>query len=200
MKNIHSEAYSVVAWLGPKGDLSDLAMSWVTSGNSLAGIDDEMTEKTCTALMYLCQGSYWSRVWVTPEFILAKSVTLMCGSMHCPWDKFESHLRLTVTKMTPAFRASEFTRALNIENPYLDTLLCMDCLNGLDRIYAWLPLVPGRQGGSFEVTLEVNSPDYSKSLDELYNTMDKYILGHPKFSSDDELKAAVGKACKQSRE
>lgn len=194
MKNIYSEAYNVVAWLGQEGDLSDLAMSWVTSRNSLAGLDDETTEKTCTALMHLCQRSYWSRVWVIPEFILAKSVTLMCGSMHCPWDKFESNFRLTVTKMTPAFRASEFIRALNIENPYLDTLLCManargfwepnkghkfDCLNELDCIYAWLPLVPGRQGGSFEAILGVNTPDYSKSLDELYNTIDKYI-----FSSD----------------
>lgn len=214
---IYSEASNLVAWLGPEDDDSELAMSCITSpaNANFASYDNAIKKSACTSLQHLCERSFWDRLWIFAEFILAKNVIVMCGSRYCSWSRFESYIKglNQCLEMTPAFRAiqhMELIRQSEKTGPLrsLSTLLCLahkhglwerleghgfDCCNQLDRVYAWIPLAKG-----YKATLGVRKPDYSKSLRDLFFTILRSITKHGEFGSNDELIPALAKACKMS--
>ncbi|KIX04163.1 uncharacterized protein Z518_07717 [Rhinocladiella mackenziei CBS 650.93] len=98
MPTIFSNAYSVVAWLGPAMEESPLVMDTL---NKFGDVDDHFarSEEILTsiprevwkALAYFLQRPYWRRMWIVQELALAGSQTvLLCGDrsahLHSLWN------------------------------------------------------------------------------------------------------------------
>ncbi|KAF3048289.1 hypothetical protein E8E12_011631 [Didymella heteroderae] len=109
MAKIYKKAEEVIAWLGESGDNSDEAMNLLrrwglafteegvrsrmdvdtllfTMQNPkklkgfLSNIEDPFSHRAWLALGVLFKRVYWSRLWIVQEFVLAKKVTLVCGT------------------------------------------------------------------------------------------------------------------------
>ncbi|KAH8896064.1 HET-domain-containing protein [Thozetella sp. PMI_491] len=101
MRDIYSNALSVVAWLGKAHDYSDEAFDLL---ERLAGLAE--ASKTApfgefglpsglffgyyfSGLNELMRRTYWSRLWVVQELVLgASAVLLRCGERSIDWDTF----------------------------------------------------------------------------------------------------------------
>ncbi|KAK7711132.1 hypothetical protein SLS57_008222 [Botryosphaeria dothidea] len=84
MGQIFQRAASVVAWIGPQQEDSDLAMDWVArAGDHTLDLEDPMHEKHLdlkTALLRLFDLPYWSRIWIVQELVRARTLVYQCGS------------------------------------------------------------------------------------------------------------------------
>ncbi|KAE9375268.1 hypothetical protein N431DRAFT_555727 [Stipitochalara longipes BDJ] len=98
--NIYSQAKEVVSWLGEEENNSDLAMRFIRRWSDgiatawkdckeafhsnglnvlLPFIEAPFDTKSTLAVGYLLRRSYWNRIWIVQEFVLAKSGSLICG-------------------------------------------------------------------------------------------------------------------------
>lgn len=88
MKNIYQNAESVIAWLGPRFEDSDLALqaaaeiytSRTSEAELMKQVDGRDFLRRIDALAKLLQLPYWRRVWVVQEMVLAKTAVAYCGS------------------------------------------------------------------------------------------------------------------------
>jgi hypothetical protein len=121
--------------------------------------------------------SWFSRVWVLQEVVLAKQALVHCGSKVLEWD----HLGFAMECMLRTLRVSVVT---NFENPQymhllrkaiseegeiyllqaLRTAQCFSCSNPEDRVYGVLGFVDWQ----FRDRLKV---DYSLSVEEIYHSL-----------------------------
>jgi len=114
MPRIYESAQEVIAWLGESYDDSDEAMrllhrwgsalasigvdsynnvrpklDWFRKGKNaddfIARIEQPFTERAWNALKSLYKRPYWRRLWIFQEFVLAKNVSIMCGSVRLEW-------------------------------------------------------------------------------------------------------------------
>jgi hypothetical protein len=70
LREIYSSASSVVSWLGPMRDGSNLAMKYLRDINIDAG----------NSVNLLLNRRYWMRLWMVQEVVLAKKWYIACGS------------------------------------------------------------------------------------------------------------------------
>ncbi|KAF8858754.1 hypothetical protein BDZ45DRAFT_802333 [Acephala macrosclerotiorum] len=75
MGDIYRNAESVLAWLGLEADDSDLVFDYLKGGDGVLSF--EAVKHTFT---YLNARPYWRRVWIKQEIVLARSISLYCGS------------------------------------------------------------------------------------------------------------------------
>ncbi|KAH7626888.1 hypothetical protein B0T09DRAFT_323905 [Sordaria sp. MPI-SDFR-AT-0083] len=52
------------------------------------------SEKMSFGLMLLCWASYWRRVWIIQEFVLAKDYVILCGNGAITKERFENALEM----------------------------------------------------------------------------------------------------------
>ncbi|KAL6898785.1 HET domain-containing protein [Trichoderma evansii] len=95
MRQIYSNAKSASVGLG-KDDTSsgnDIAMRYMARRTSYeAGnlnFGKLWSARQVKAILALCEMNYWRRVWIIQEIMLAKEVTIYCGSKSITWNKFE---------------------------------------------------------------------------------------------------------------
>ena len=104
MRDVFVSAHKVLVWLGPSTKDSDLAMdsiapldgaigvlpqSWFALDairSRLSGQDDPIWP----ALADLYTRSWYDRLWVLQEAILAKDIEVLCGNRSMPWATFAS--------------------------------------------------------------------------------------------------------------
>ncbi|KAF1845058.1 uncharacterized protein K460DRAFT_284235 [Cucurbitaria berberidis CBS 394.84] len=84
MRDIYMGADSVIVWLGLAQKNDELAFLLTRYPNLLS------VDEISTALIQLLNKSYWSRVWVVQEFVLAKTVKIWCGEFQADAADFES--------------------------------------------------------------------------------------------------------------
>jgi hypothetical protein len=84
MRDIYMSAESVIAWLGLVQSSEELAFLLTRYPNLLHV--DEMS----IALIKLLSKSYWNRVWVVQEFMLARTVEIWCGEFQADAASFEN--------------------------------------------------------------------------------------------------------------
>lgn len=88
MRDIYGNAQSVSIWLGKASDGSDIAMSYLsrreTSQNKVLGFNNFWTPKQAKGVLALCERKYWTRIWIVQEVMLAKHITIYCGSRNIP--------------------------------------------------------------------------------------------------------------------
>lgn len=162
MGQIYSKAGLVRMWIGTESDLADQAFELVRRCGPVDEISKEQVasniilHKTGTkALTKLLRRSYWNRMWVFQEIVLAKHAVVHCGKLQVPWSNFrwldivssEHSLWLTAQVKHPwifDFRKALFTiahfcvspaEACHINNVLHPTrhLLCQD---PRDKLYA----------------------------------------------------------------
>ena len=101
MGQIYQQASSVLIWLGPAGQNSDLALKMIANGKVLAnaGVRTNWYDDTrgyprisrasfWQPVLSLLQRPYFRRVWIVQEVLRAKSLKILCGRMMLPWDIF----------------------------------------------------------------------------------------------------------------
>lgn len=108
MKDIYSQAVRVVVWIGQEQTLekglapyqSETAIAFLYE-LSIGSVKDypysrhEARRVIFTphkikwdALGMLCRRSYWSRLWIVQELVLASDLLVQCGSSTFPWQVF----------------------------------------------------------------------------------------------------------------
>ncbi|KAG6359365.1 hypothetical protein INS49_012886 [Diaporthe citri] len=86
MQHIYSMASGVVVWL-------DEVQPWGL-GNLVEAANSSLEAHNCIhygavkVLSNLLRRPWWTRVWVTEELVLARDVTVCCGSQTLGWDRF----------------------------------------------------------------------------------------------------------------
>jgi hypothetical protein len=101
MGKLYRRAKTVIAWLGPEGDGSALAMDLLLSLpreiTLLENNDDKLgwlerwpvlaSNAPWNAMNALWARDYWRRTWVMQEIVLANEIFVMCGEADLvPWD------------------------------------------------------------------------------------------------------------------
>ncbi|KAI1084338.1 heterokaryon incompatibility protein-domain-containing protein [Whalleya microplaca] len=108
MSTIYSQADSVIVWLGPEAERSELAIELLQEVSKVANeyrlmrdlIASKEWEPHFTALVALFKRDYWRRLWVVQEVLNAKSVTVYCGGKSLSWKAYINASR--------AFKRHEF--------------------------------------------------------------------------------------------
>jgi hypothetical protein len=82
MGDIYRNARRVLAWIGPAADDSDAIFDYL---ENLSAADDEAAKEAREAaakraLCHLNNRPYWRRAWIKQELILARDITVYCGS------------------------------------------------------------------------------------------------------------------------
>ncbi|KAF4980911.1 hypothetical protein FZEAL_3196 [Fusarium zealandicum] len=101
MRKIYSEAWAMIAWLGPAGDESDQGIHLIAS---LARLDDKEKDELSARLEQnptlfgdfafyglhnLMKRAYWRRLWIIQELVLgSNSTVLRCGKDTFDWPTF----------------------------------------------------------------------------------------------------------------
>lgn len=80
MGSIYESAESIVVWLGKSKDGSDFAMAMFANPSTLKLKVNEFDGAQYSAILALCNRSYWRRVWVLQEIYLAKRFVVECGN------------------------------------------------------------------------------------------------------------------------
>ena len=174
MRDIYESARQVIVWLGEGTWGVEAAFS-----NALGTTPVREYSYTVARVMSrLLRQSWWERVWVVQELVVAKVVTVQCGRHSLPWESFcqlvDAYLGMPQADPdethVEAFRALRHHRATKLQNSdsrYGLLSLVHDfrhkhASDSRDKIYAFLGLVS--QSG-----VAVAAPDY---------TMDHTTLCH----------------------
>ncbi|KAI0538215.1 heterokaryon incompatibility protein-domain-containing protein [Xylaria digitata] len=92
MTQIYGQAESVVAWLGPELDNSELAFKLIrelyncADSKMLEIVADRQWSLYFAALVKLFGRDFWGRLWVVQEILNAKSVFVYCDNSEVPWN------------------------------------------------------------------------------------------------------------------
>jgi hypothetical protein len=81
MGEIFSKAQHVIAWLGPGGEDSYVALDYMSKFGILSGEQEKLV------LQFFAR-EYWSRLWVIQELALATRLSFMCGMEVFGWRDF----------------------------------------------------------------------------------------------------------------
>jgi hypothetical protein len=103
MVDIFRSAKRVYAWLGEEQDHSRQAIDFLTGLVPKVAVDGVFLPKAATklanefpkvddpiwnALTGLLERSWFRRVWVIQELVLARELSVICGDQELPWDEF----------------------------------------------------------------------------------------------------------------
>jgi hypothetical protein len=97
MRQIYSKAHSAWIWLGEADTVteSDLAMQFIESQGPTFAKDLDSSKfwksEKVRAIYALLVRTYWRRIWIVQEVLLAQKATILCGSKQVHWAKL-SHL------------------------------------------------------------------------------------------------------------
>jgi len=177
MDYIYTRASTVLIWLGrgtaevQKAFEDDLDRNTFKSP-SLAKRGEELArrrtrrQKWC---QWVCERSYWTRLWVIQEIGLSKNLKVCIGRRSRLWDNFLNCLRYKNYGQSYEYdliykldkkRKGRHGRDNRLEK-LLEDFQYAGCKDRRDKVYGLLGLAYDCQDGSIE-------PDYTKSLFDLY--------------------------------
>ena len=89
MRHIYAKAARVIVWLGEGDEETDKVIELLAKSKVIE-IDDNTWGDHLPGLMKLFRSSWWSRIWVFQEVIVAAQAPLvMCGSAEISWEDFQ---------------------------------------------------------------------------------------------------------------
>ena len=173
MADIYGEAGCIYAWLGQHADDSDWLLETLQDVKYLR--DDNtwfrgQSFRFLQALQRFAERTYWSRIWIVQELVLAKEVVLMCGNSTLLWRRIEDFFKRFLPHKIEA--AWQFSPQLTTLGQVLATRNCSntlwqlfdrfgdkDCSIPHDKIYALLGMAedyytPKR---TYELSIDYNS-------------------------------------------
>ncbi|KAK9415214.1 putative HET domain-containing protein [Seiridium unicorne] len=98
MGTIFSKAQNVRMWLGESAEHSDAAMKLMARLplHDIYQADSELVDTVLNdpvggvALTKLLRRSYWQRMWILQEILLARNAVVHCGHLKAPWAHFKA--------------------------------------------------------------------------------------------------------------
>jgi hypothetical protein len=91
MEEIYPNAEEVAVWLGSEADNSTLAMKAFETRETR----EQWSTEEGRAMLELFNRTYWRRVWIVQEFVLAQKLTINCGKKHVSGQDLVSLVRTT---------------------------------------------------------------------------------------------------------
>lgn len=187
MGKIFAAAGCVISWLGEEADNSQCVMQAIRTSTHTRYCSVEV-EQAMNAFVWR---SYWERMWIVQEFILAKNVFILCGDEGAWWkdlvhfwhDTKFVHCAEGVREFDKGFLAQSlppeglaaliFARRSRGDNIFaqiaplsvhqlMATFSYGECSDRRDRIYALLALIEPKAG------VEPLLADYMISAEKLY--------------------------------
>jgi hypothetical protein len=171
MGDIYRKAKCVLAWLGPAADDSDAYFDYLESLGTAEGDEKKrIKEAGERAVVFLNKREYWRRAWIKQELILAKDITIYCGSrFHAAETFFWIASLLTFGEIygyDDYISGIYFHRTTKGERETLEQLLHRyansECSNRLDRVFALLSMASDCMG------MESRLVDYELSPSTLF--------------------------------
>lgn len=181
MGQIYRQAWDVLVWLGPSRDRSDLAISHLSriglydraASDKLFNDKENAYEEEMRAIAALCTRSYWRRIWVVQEIVLARQITYYCGDDIIPGEifttagKYIEHARspriqhlITEIRESLAFKIMGYSpRDLSLKQWLIKTQDSF-CSDPRDKVFALLNLATDCRGKLLA--------DYKMSLSQVY--------------------------------
>ena len=181
MGRIYRQAWDVLVWLGPSRDRSDLAISHLrriglgdrAANDKLFNDKDNAYEAEMRAIAALCTRTYWRRIWVVQEIVLARQITYCCGDdillgeVFTAAGKYIEHARssriqhlITEVRESLASKIMGYTyRDLTLKQWLIKTQDSF-CSDPRDKVFALLNLATDCRGKFLA--------DYEMSLSKVY--------------------------------
>jgi hypothetical protein len=207
MRAIYSDAKRVITWLGPAPDWGDVARLFAEmEAHHRICTRDFAKDGACASfygqesvelLRYLGGSTYWTRIWIVQEIVVAKRLMIMCGHNMIKWHVFAKFLDLAYYHHfdDPAQQHDRSTwlpvhsptiiglmhwplRGVTLADALSRTSQCK-ATDPRDKVYAILGLVDTGSGQNIEA-------DYTMSLCGVYR---QAIL--TLYTDSNVLKAAV---------
>ncbi|KAK5086752.1 hypothetical protein LTR05_003920 [Lithohypha guttulata] len=156
MGEIYSAADSVYAWLGPQTCKSDKVFDFVEQSRLLRSEGEpywkiyNSNSDALDSLEDITSRTYWTRLWIIQEIVLAKRLWLFCGSRLISWDDLQ--FVLAGSKSHSSSLASGRSRLLHYLKESREStnsiplsrlvhkFISAECQDGRDKIYALLAL------------------------------------------------------------
>ncbi|KAL8898549.1 MAG: hypothetical protein Q9207_006646 [Kuettlingeria erythrocarpa] len=201
MADIYRNAKQVIAWLGPEGENSALAMEtlgslaskieldWdtfaVVPGSDLAdrGIALPYDDETWASVQSLLSRAWYRRLWIRQEILLARAASLQCGYEAIDWRSFRKAMACICRNLLLPSNLEQILVAhiLNfvaseeswssLDNLLYDTQAC-ECSDPRDRIYALLNILhPADSAAGLQ-------PDYRQTPHKTFQDVVLRALGH----------------------
>lgn len=200
MDQIYRSADSVYAWIGPSTEESSNFFKSVQSvaqlrDMSLRNPEDHNPYQTLmSAYQDIARRTYWTRLWIIQEFVLARNLWLFCGAQVTNWKHFQyavtlhaDHLRSMRVKHAPnaasmhSLLRSRPLKQMDSLSDLVTKFKSSQCQDSRDRIFGLLSLADEAEASSVTV-------DYKKPLLQLL--LDTCTLWSPELAND----LAEGKA------
>jgi hypothetical protein len=93
MRQIYSNAKMVWVWLGEADNDSDTAMRYIKRrepfDHSNANFSKLLNVQKSVAVLRLCERTYWTRIWIVQEVMLAREITVLCGDHEVCWSRLQ---------------------------------------------------------------------------------------------------------------
>lgn len=180
MKRIYEQSWGVLIWLGLPSADSQLALRFIAHFEHYRGhfVEwDTDCKEELTAIRHLCNRSYWNRLWIIQEVLVAKNARMQCGIDYANWDYFDKFQvafesgeirtrnkdKFKDLKSSSAFQLDKYQILYHNRSSSLEDLLevfsAAKCKEIKDKIY-----------GLAGITKDAaNLPlDYSKSIFEIF--------------------------------
>lgn len=175
MSLIYTKAANVLLWLGPAYGESRAGMRAISRPLT----DEDMTriwwKSAGSGIRRMCERGYWSRLWILQELTLARSITVLCGSVQVSWQAFINFLEraqrappldtrgvnleyqpsLKSPAMSMIHQVAEQAGSISLHDKVLSSAH-LRCLDPKDKIYGLLGVVDSASHGI--------TPDYSLSV------------------------------------
>lgn len=187
MGKIYAAAGCVISWLGEEADNSQCVMKAIITSTHTRYTSVEVEH----AMDAFIRRSYWERMWIVQEFVLAKNVVILCGQEGAWWKELvhfwhdtklvrcaegvrELNKRISALSLRPeGLAALIFARRFQGDNVFeqirplsvhqlMSTFSYGRCQDRRDRIYALLALIEPRPG------VQPLLADYTISAETLY--------------------------------
>jgi len=178
MSDIFSRAVEVIAWLGPEhGEILDYLSSddfyeWSTSPALHLGHLPDPLEGFLDL-------SFWSRLWIQQELVLAKGVIFMSGTTWIYANDMAELQNNNRIKEEPALHSAitklEYRKTPSLRFYYAITRFsCKICSEPRDKVYGIQAMLPEQDRVDI---------DYQLSVDEVYKKAVEVYLGRPLSSN-----------------
>jgi hypothetical protein len=193
MGKIYRQASHVVAWLGLEqgDDCSGLALDYLSTGPKVSSgyYNDHPDSFTFSAeeraISKLCDRSYFQRMWIVQECILAKKLHLVCELHYCPWKYlynfnrylYSEHRNESVNILFSTKEESEYDWSHSTIQDTMSRILGVavgrHCSRFHDRIYGLLGIL---QQSYETIGMDVN---YGASLEEVMIKTQDFLTSDP---------------------
>jgi hypothetical protein len=166
MSKIYSQADLVITWLGEARENSTVALKLLTEVYQsvlCGGFDPTLFLRQVSpgekiALLELLRRSYWKRLWIVQEILLAKDIILLCGNEACKWIAISSS-RDALMKHDISFKQTPGYHIIRSKDRWTDSgvkskkslqtlvelLPDVECHDQRDHIFGLLGLLPEDQ-------------------------------------------------------